>query len=252
MLVELSVLGSSGSYAAPGRPCSGYLVRSGSTRLWMDCGAGTFGRLQERLADQGAEATDLDAVVITHEHPDHCVDIYGLHVMLRYGLEVEGLPLYAPSGAELRLGALVRDWGPTFDWHALSDGAKAQVGEIALRFSRTDHPPPTFAVELTSGSPEQPKRLVYTADTGPRWDISAFDPGADLVLSEASYLHHDRQSPLHISAKEAGEAARAADARRLVLTHLWPTLDPAESAREGAEAFGDDVTMAEPGLILEI
>src|SRR4051794_20267990 len=172
--MELTVLGCSGSFGAPPvGACSGYLVRDGGTTIWMDCGNGSFVNLQRHV-----DPADLTAVVITHEHPDHCVDIYGLHVLLRYGLERTGVPLFAPAGAEERLGALVH-WGDTFDWHAIDDGSCATVEGVSLAFSRTDHPPPPYAVELTDAAAH---RLVYTADTGPEWSVDAFAPGADLVL----------------------------------------------------------------------
>ncbi len=242
--MQLTVLGCAGSYGAPsGGACSGYLVRGGGALVWVDCGNGTFAQLQ-----QHASVDDLDAVVITHEHPDHCVDIYGLHVMLRYGLERTGVPVYAPEGAEQRLGALVTDWGDAFDWNIVGDNDRATIGGIDLRFSRTDHPPPTYAVQLQADG----KRLVYTADTGPGWGPDAFGPAADLVLSEATYQERDKPVAWHLSAREAGRAARAAGAARLVLTHLWPELDPVTSAWEGSEAFGAPVTLAAPHLVMEV
>lgn len=242
--MDLIVLGCSGSYGAPGgNPCSGYLVRAGATNLWVDCGNGTFGHLQQHV-----EPEELDAVVLTHEHPDHCVDLYGLHVLLRFGLEREGLPVFAPEGLEARLGSMVGDWGTTFDWHVVGDGDRAEVGVLALRFSRTDHPPPTYAVEVASDG----RRLIYTSDTGPGWGVSAFDPGADLVLSEATYQDASQGSPLHLTARQAGAAAREAGARRLMLTHLWPRLDPVRSVEEGSEAFGAPVTLAAPHLITQV
>ena len=243
--MELTVLGCSGSFGAPGGgACSGYLLREGATSVWVDCGNGTFGHLQEHIAVE-----DLTAVVLTHGHPDHCVDIYGLHVLLRYGLGRENLPVFAPEGLEKFLLSLVSDWGNAFDWRAVGEGDRAKVGDIALKFSRTDHPPPTYAVEATAPDGH---RLIYTADTGPDWSVDAFAPGAELVLSEATYLHANRPAPIHLSAKEAGEAARAARAQRLVLTHLWPLLDPKESAEEGAEAFGGAVTLAVPNLVTTV
>ncbi len=234
--MELTVLGCSGSYGAAGRggACSGYLLRDGDTAIWMDCGNGSFVNLQRHIDPEA-----LDAVVITHEHPDHCVDLYGLHVLLRYGLEVGGMPLYAPAGAEERLGTLA-GWGDTFVWNSLHDGARATVGGIDLEFARTDHPPPTFAVHATAAG----RRLVYTADTGPDWTVGAFAPGAHLVLSEASYVDEDRRSPIHLSGRQAGEAAREAGAERLVLTHLWPQVDPAVVVAEGSEAFGAEAALA--------
>jgi ribonuclease BN (tRNA processing enzyme) len=242
--MELTVLGSSGSYGAPaGGACSGYLLREGDTAIWMDCGNGTFPLLQQYI-DPG----DLSAVVITHEHPDHCVDIYGLHVLLRYGLEQDGLPVFAPDGAEGRLGGLVANWGDTFEWNGIGDGDKARVGAVDLRFSRTDHPPPTFAVEASAAG----RRMVYTADTGPEWSVDAFGAGADLVLSEASYLDDHIPINIHLSARQAGAAAREARARRLVLTHIWPQVDPKASVAEGSEAFGEPVTLAVPHLVTKI
>jgi ribonuclease BN (tRNA processing enzyme) len=191
--VELTVLGSSGSFNAPlGGPCSGYLVRSGDTSIWLDCGNGTFGNLQQHV-----DAENLTAVVITHEHPDHCVDIYGLHVLMRYGLEREGLPVVAPEGLAEHLGRL-------------------------------------------------------TSDTGPGWSPDAFAPDADLVLSEATYLHGEKPVEIHLSAREAGLGARGAGARRLMLTHLWPRIDHHRAVDEGSDAYGEPVVLAAPHLVTRI
>jgi ribonuclease BN (tRNA processing enzyme) len=243
--MDLTVLGCSGSYGAPaGGACSGYLVRAGATAIWLDCGNGTFANLQRHLVVE-----DLAAVVITHEHPDHCVDLYGLHVLWRYGLERSGLAVLAPEGLRERLAVLVGgDWGDTFEWSVIGDGDATVIGELGLRFSRTDHPPPTYAVEASGDG----KRIVYTSDTGPGWSVDAFASGADLVLSEATYQRDDRGGARHLTAHDAGRAAREAAARRLLLTHLWPRLDPGHSVREGSEAFGDSVTLAAPHLSTRI
>jgi ribonuclease BN (tRNA processing enzyme) len=244
--VELTVLGCSGSFnAPPAGPCSGYLVRHGNTSIWMDCGNGTFAHLQEHVS-----AEDLTAVVITHEHPDHCADVYGLHVLMRYGLERKGFPIYGPEGIDTHLGQLIDGgWGDTFDWNIIDDSSRASVGDIGLRFSRTDHPPPTYAVEATADG----KRLVYTADTGPDWTVDAFGKGADLVLSEATYLSDGSKPDYpHLTAAEAGIAAREAGAHRLVLTHLWPGLDRRMAVAEGSEAFGEAVILAAPHLTCRV
>jgi ribonuclease BN (tRNA processing enzyme) len=243
-MIELTVLGCSGSYGAPaGGACSGYLVRAGGETIWLDCGNGTLATLHRHV-----DPADLTAVVITHAHPDHCVDLFGLHVLYRYGLELSGLPVYAPKGVERALRHLVDNWGDTFDWRQIGDGDRAELGPVGLRFARTDHPPPTVAVEISHDG----HRLVYTSDTGPRWSVEAFGSRADLVLSEATYQHGDIRSPLHVSARQAGEMARAAEARRLMLTHLWPTLDPAVSVAEASEAFGAPVILAAPNLTMLI
>jgi ribonuclease BN (tRNA processing enzyme) len=244
MDVELTVLGCSGSYGAPvGGACSGYLVRAGDAVIWMDCGNGSFANLQQHV-----HPGIITAVVITHAHPDHCADIYGLHVMYKYGLGQNCLPVFAPEGVEKTLEVLVGEWTDTFDWKLVGDGSYVDIGDTRLSFSRTDHPLPTTAVDIAHDG----KRLVYTADTGPGWSVEQFAPGADLVLSEATYQHDDIRAPIHLSARQAGEAARAAKARRLMLTHLWPTLDPVASVEEGSEAFGRAVTLAAPHLVTHI
>lgn len=237
--MELTVLGCSGSFGAPaGGACSGYLVRTAGATLWLDCGNGTLANLQRHAA-----VNDVTAVIVTHWHPDHCVDLYGLHVFLKYGLERRGLPVYGPEGLEHRLGTLVDgDWGGVFTWTAVGDGDSVTVGDCGLRFSRTAHPPPTTAVELSADG----KRFVYTADTGPDWSPEVFGPGADLILSEATFQRDNEGGGIHLSARQAGEAARAAGARRLMLTHLWPGLDPTASVVEGSEAFGREVLLAAP------
>lgn len=242
--MELTVLGCSGSYGSPaGGACSGYLVRAGDVTLWLDCGNGSFANLQQHV-----DPARLTAVIVTHAHPDHCVDLYGLHVLNKYGLERRDLPVLAPAGVEAALSHLVGGWEDTFSWHAVGDGDATSIGPVDLRFSRTDHPPPTMAVEIAHDG----RRLVYTADTGPGWSVDAFGPGADLVLSEATYQHDDRRAPIHLSARDAGQAAREARARHLVLTHLWPTLDPVASVEEGSEAFGHAVTLAAPHLVIHV
>ena len=237
--MDLTVLGCSGSYGAPGgEACSGYLLRTASgTAIWMDCGNGSFSNLHKHI-DPG----ELDAVIITHSHPDHCVDIFGLHVLYTYGLCRRGLPVIATEDVEPKLRALVSDWHGTFEWRTVGENDVQSVNEVDLRFSITDHPVPTVAVLAEAAQ----RRLVYTSDTGPLWTPDVFGP-ADLVVSEASYLHDDRRSPIHLSAYQAGKAARAAKADRLVLTHIWPEVDPALSHAEGVAGFGGDVTVARAG-----
>jgi ribonuclease BN (tRNA processing enzyme) len=168
---------------------------------------------------------------------------------MRYGLEREGLPVFAPHGLADHLGQLVGgDWGNAFEWLPIDESEHATCGDLTMRFSRTDHPPPTYAVEATSNG----KRMIYTSDTGPGWSVDAFDRGADLVLSEATYLHGEKPTEIHLSAHEAGKSAREAAARRLMLTHLWPRLDVHRAVDEGSDAFGDSVVLAAPHLVTRI
>ena len=222
--MELTVLGCSGSYGAPGR------------------------RRVQRLPAAHGDDVDLDGLRQRDVRPPAGAHRRrGPHRGRAHARAPRPLRrhLRAPRPAALRARSRgpsgVRAGGPREEPAAVVErlGRRlrlardrrrrphANVGDIDLAFSRTDHPPPTYAVEASG----RRSRLVYTADTGPDWTVGAFAPGADLVLSEASYLHDDIPAPIHLSARQAGTAAREAKAQRLILTHLWPRIDPAACAR---------------------
>jgi ribonuclease BN (tRNA processing enzyme) len=116
------------------------------------------------------------------------------------------------------------------------------VGPFQFTFARTDHPPETLAARI---EPEgTTKVLGYTADTGPAWTPDGLGLGLDLLLSEATFLHDREGTSPHMSGRQAGAAARAAQVKRLMITHIWPIVDPKECAAEASEAFGGPVEYA--------
>ena len=233
MGLSLTVLGRSGSYPGPGEACSGYLVRGAGATVWLDAGSGTLANLQRHVG-----LGDVDAVVLSHEHPDHWSDVEGYWVALTYGeCRRSGVPVYAPSGVRERSSSRFE---PTFDWRVVGDGDVAAVGGLSLRFSRTDHRPETLAVRIDG----EGGSIGYSADTGPGWTLSELGPGLDLALCEASYTSDKQGAPGHLTAAQAGATARHAGVGRLLLTHLWPTIDPARSEAEGTESFGRRVDIA--------
>ncbi len=232
MGLAVTVLGCSGSYAGPGGACSGYLVDDGSTRVWLDAGSGTLANLQHH-----SPLDAVDAIVLSHEHPDHWTDIEGYHNVLRFVTCRRGMPVYAPAGLR---GRTYQDTDPWMVWHEVADGDRVAVGSLSVTFSRTDHGPETLAVRIDGGA----RSLGYSADTGPAWSLSALGAGLDLALCEATLSGGEEGTLQHLSARQAGETAREAGAAALVLTHLWPTLDPDRSRLEGSEAFGSEVAVA--------
>lgn len=230
--LTVTVLGSSGSYAGPGGACSGYLVRGAGTTVWLDAGSGTLANLQLHTG-----LSDVDAVVLTHEHPDHWSDVEGYRVALTYVAERHGVPVYAPAGLLERMSEGV---APVFDWRTVADGDRIEVGSLALQFSRTDHPPETLAVRVDGGG----RSLGYSADTGPGWSYDALGPGIDLALCEATWLADKEGEGIHLSARQAASMARRCQVGRLLLTHLWPTVDPDHSREEATAAYGEPVDVA--------
>lgn len=249
--MRLDILGSSGTYPAPGRPASGYLVSHESTHILCDVGFGVFAELMRRMP-----ADTLDAVVLSHRHPDHCADFFALHHALAYGdYLVENLPVFAAPGVAERiaefLGAgeghvLFR----TFDFHEVGEDNHVTVGAIDLRFAVTAHSVPTVATRFEA----EGRSLVYSADTGPGGGFPGLCRNASVVMAEASIAgeRDDHQFAHHLTAAEAGEIATAGGAEMLILTHLRPSLDRQRAIEDAAEAFGGSVAVASPGDVYEI
>ena len=233
MGLTLTVLGCSGTYASPGGACSGYLVRDGRTTLWLDAGSGTLANLQRHTPLDG-----VDAVVLSHEHPDHWTDLEAFYNVCRFVTGREGIPIYAP--ASVKTHTYNEDEAPYLRWHDVADGSQASIGDMRLTFSRTDHGPETLAVRVDAGG----RSLGYSADTGPAWSLEALGSGLDLALCEAT-MPADQEGELqHLSARQAGATAKSAGAGRLLLTHLWPTIDPERSRADASAAYGGPVELA--------
>lgn len=235
MPLTLTVLGTSGSYPGPGRACSGYLIQGGGATVWLEAGSGSMANLQEHV-----ELADLDAVVLTHEHPDHCGDVNGLEVACTFGPGPDRMPVYAPAPVKERLYAFSRS---ALDWHIVSADSKVEIGGQSWSFSRTDHPPETLAARIEADG----AALGFTSDTGPGWSAAELGP-LDALLAEATFQDADAEAAEpgvgHLSARQAGQMARDCGISRLILTHIWPEHDRELSRRQAEEAFGAGVEVA--------
>ncbi len=239
--MQLTVLGASATYPSPESPASGYLVATDKT-IWIDAGSGTFAALQRRVPlDQ------IDAVFLSHRHPDHCSDIFGLLYALRHGVVHRSpIPIYAPRSVRNALERFLdRGEHPFADIAVFIDVEPSdtiELGATHLSFAEAAHPVPTLAI----GVEHEGRSLVYTADTGVSEPVTRLAAGADLLLAEATYqgAAGDKPWPHHLTAAEAGTLARRADVERLVLTHIWPELDPERSLWEAGAEFDGAIGVA--------
>lgn len=248
--MRLTVLGSNGTYPTSGRPASGYLVAAGAT-MWIDAGPGTLMALLDREG-----LSEIDAVVLSHGHGDHCLDLLPLFNLLRYGERVvPRLPVYAPDGVAQRLAAFIgagadHDFFRVFDFVTIGAGDHATVGDLRLSWGQAIHPVPAVVTRVDAPGAS----LVYSGDTGPGGDLIRMATGVDLLLCEATkgVERPEDDYPYHLHAAEAGAAAREAGVARLLLTHVAPTLDVAASVAGAAAVFEGPVEWAAPGLEVQL
>lgn len=233
--LSVVVLGCDGSWTGPGGAGSSYLVSSGQTRVLFDLGPGAFANLQTVL-----DPALVDAVVLSHRHPDHWTDLHSLVTRARIVRQGGPVPVYAPEGLARRSGLAGSPW---LGWNSVADGQTLGIGSLTTTFHRTDHGVETLAVRVDGGG----RTLGYSADTGPGWPLSKLGPDLDLVLCEATFTTEHEGTEGHMSARQAGEQARQAGAGRLVVTHRRPNVDPGAVLLEAEVSFGRPVEQAAIG-----
>lgn len=245
--MTVTVLGSSGSYASVDNPCTGFLVASAEANVLFDCGPGTAGPLQAAI-----DLDDLTAIVLSHCHPDHWLELPVLRNVFTWFHPRTGIPLYGTAETR-RMDEAVTVRAPgspaPLEWETIDETSKVVVGDQTWTFDRTDHPVETLAARVTVGD----RAVMFTSDSGPGWRFDEFGSDVDLAFCDASHLeNYEGQGIPHMSAREAAERADAAGVRRLVLTHLIPGSDPAAHREEAAAAYRGPVDVALPGAVFEI
>ncbi|MDQ2587996.1 MBL fold metallo-hydrolase [Saccharothrix yanglingensis] len=228
MTTTLTVLGTATPYPRPHNPCSGHLLRTDHTTLWIDAGPGTLAALQTTCRPD-----HVDAVWISHTHADHTADLLPYYYALLFAdlPPRTPVPLYGPPGLAARLetylhGAAPNPAGTAFEVHELHDGHRADVGDLTLTSHAVEHGLPAFGLRATHR--DTGTVFAYSGDTGPCPALDALADDADLFLCEA-----DSTGPHHCAPEDAARAGRSAD--RLLLTHVGHTLTETEAAeRAGA------------------
>lgn len=244
--MELTVLGTSAAWPAAGRASAGFLLRHDGANVALDLGIGTLANLQLEIPQER-----LDAVVVTHEHLDHCLDLYAITVARVFHAEpLAPLPLYAPPGVFERVSALeteeqLEQMRALFDVRTLEGGDTFEIGPLRL----STRPLPHLVRNLGFRVEADGLTVAYTGDTGPSEEVEALARDADVFVSEASWERdEDALVEGHLSARQAAQHAARAGAGRLVLTHFWPTVDRDRARRHAAEAFDGEVLLAEEGM----
>jgi ribonuclease BN (tRNA processing enzyme) len=264
--MRLTVLGKSPSWQDAGGACSGYLIEEDDTAVLVDCGNGVFSKLREHI-----DYVDVDAVVISHLHADHFLDLVPYAYALTYAPRQQPVPvdrwpgtdcpacpiLHAPPGARDVFRRVVGAWGNedlienAFELREYDPAEEIEIGPIRISFQPVPHFTETFAMSISSTNGSG--RIVYGADCSPTDVLADFARDADLMLVEATLPRPERTGMRgHLTPEEAGGHAKGAAAKRLLLVHISDELDADRARDEAAEAFGGPVEVAREGATFDV
>lgn len=257
--MRIRVAGCSGTVPGPASPGSSYLVESTdalgrSWRVVLDLGSGALGSLQ-----RWCDPRSIDAIALSHLHPDHAADLAALHSYLMYHPEAtrQKVVTFGPFGTSSRIAQFrgATDPSPVIDVRTWQPGESLAVGPMVLRAEAVEHVSPAYAVRIEgpredgSGSAV----LAYSGDTDECSGLDAVAAGADVFLCEATYLEsHGQPRGTHLTGRRAGGIAERTGARRLVLTHIPPWTDPQTTLIEARRHYSGPIEAAYPGLEIAI
>ncbi|HEX2987805.1 MAG TPA: MBL fold metallo-hydrolase [Chloroflexota bacterium] len=238
--MELVVMGSGAAYPGPHQASSGYLIRDGQTGLLVDCGNGVVSKLQE-----AGEMDNVTALLFSHLHADHLLDIFPLFYARLYGKGkvYPTLPVFMPPGEVERFARLAevlrvdtrKLCEQVFSVREYDPAGPLSVDALSISFLKTVHPVPAYALRIEDGRGS----MVFSADTGPLPELADFARGCDLLLCEASIgpEDFDPDHAIHLTPAMAAEVAASAGARQLLLTHIWPFYDRQEMLQQAKAVF---------------
>jgi len=250
-MMRLTVLGASPACQNPGGACSGYLLEQDGVALLIDCGSGVVGRLQQYIAPE-----KLQAVLISHMHADHTMDLIPYRYYLYFTGEGQHIPrpnLYLPPGGHERLLGLSRLQDPstafftdTFAVQEYDPLATLAVGPFSISFVPVHHIPHTYGIRIIGDA-----CLAFSADSGPCDALATVAQGSDLFLCECANSEHS-DFPFHLTSRQAGAVAQQAGARRLLLTHRWWVYGQDAAVSEAQEQFTGPVALAREDMQIVI
>ena len=249
--MRLTIIGCSGSGPGPGSPASCYLVEAGGYQVLLDLGNGALGTLYSH-----ADPYAIDAVLLSHLHPDHCFDLASLYVARVYHPDgpFPSVPVYGPPGTDERIARAygmdtTAEMHQAFTFLDWVDDAHYDIGPLHVTVRKVAHPVTCFAMRVEHAG----RSLVYSSDTGPTDALVSLATGADLLLCEASFVEGaDNISGLHLTGRQAGDHAQRAGVGRLLLTHIPPWQDRDRALAEATPAFHGPVQLAQPGTSYDV
>jgi ribonuclease BN (tRNA processing enzyme) len=243
----VTILGTYSPFAPGGGAGPSYWVECGDSSVLVDCGPGALAAFQEHVGP----LSKINTVILSHLHFDHMSDF----MVLRYAASPDGrykempprVTVYAPSEPESEFELLSYKECVTAKEIPYSTGIK--LDDMQITFFKGEHGVPSYAMRFENSS----GIFTYSGDSRPCPALIQAAKGADLFLCEASAIEDDAETAAagHVTARQAGELARKAGVKNLLLTHLWPLYDQSVLLRECSSVFGR-TQIAVPGAVYYI
>ncbi len=240
--MRLTILGMNGPFPAPGGATSGYFLVAGESHIALDLGSGCLSRLTALTPPE-----ELTALLLTHWHYDHCADVLPLIYRLE-ACATQPLHIYAPVDESALVRKAVQGCSKIV-LHDIAPGERFTVGEMQVTAYPARHPVPAVMYRIEQGG----KNFCYTGDTNTVEGLTGFARDADFLLADGLFTDETwREGPVpaegkpHLSASLVAQLAKEADARRFVITHLNPAIDPETLLRQ-ARAVRIDALLAKVG-----
>lgn len=255
--MKLIVLGSGSSVPHAKRSGSGYWLETKKGKLLLDCSASAI----HRMAQENLDWANLDSIWISHFHLDHVGGIAPFLFGTKYAPETQDrkkpLKIFGPKG----LKNLLENFDKANDYRLFEQAFPIEISEIEplekFRIledaeavaAKTLHTPESCAIHIRDS---HDKTLVYTADTGIEKSLGAFARHVDLLVMECSFVKN-KPAEKHLELADAMFLARYSEAKKVVLTHLYPEWDEVDFEKEVKKfSPGNEVVEAKDGLRIEI
>lgn len=214
-MMELTILGNSGTCPIKDGACSSYLLEIDGIKLLIDMGNGSITKLQHKC-----NLEEIDSVIISHLHFDHFADLvpykYALETKKEMGAQIKPKLLMIPE-VPLWLNEILEQ-NEIFYIKTISDDVRTHKDNIEIIFKKVPHLIDSFAICIKNGN----SKFVYSSDSGDCDEIVEIAKDADLFLCEATLLEKDYKGlKHHLTAAKAAKIAAKANVKRLLLTHFW-------------------------------
>jgi ribonuclease Z len=275
--MELTLLGTGCPSVDHKRFGPSNLISTKAAKILVDCGSG----ITQRLHELNVSSADIDALLFTHLHSDHAVDLYQLIISSWHSYRVKPWKIYGPKGTKKFVKKIMDAWADerrlriSYESRASARAFDIQVNEfksignikikdLNIKYFEVDHKPVKFAYGFCFTNKN--KKLTISGDTRPCENLMKYAQKSDVLLHEVfiegeilqinkmrtkKTLHNVQR--YHTTSTQVGKVAFIANAKKLVLTHFVPTRFNKNNLKKVVKKdFGKDPIIGEDLMTIKV